>query len=115
MAEHLFRKKPVVVKAHHLGENESVEIRTLEGTLQGKPGDWVITGVEGEQYPCKDSIFRATYEPVVDTGAAVVPVPWPEEKRVLRIAHGFPCPVCQAHLLLDIRGEGVQGDEQKEG
>lgn len=28
------------------------------------PGDWVITGVQGEHYPCKPDIFTDTYEPV---------------------------------------------------
>lgn len=28
------------------------------------PGDWIITGVAGEHYPCKPDIFAATYEPV---------------------------------------------------
>ncbi len=27
-------------------------------------GDWIITGVQGEHYPCKPDIFAATYEPV---------------------------------------------------
>lgn len=27
-------------------------------------GDWAITGVEGEKYPCKDSIFKQAYEEV---------------------------------------------------
>lgn len=27
-------------------------------------GDYIITGVNGEQYPCKPDIFRKTYEPV---------------------------------------------------
>ena len=26
------------------------------------PGDWIITGVKGETYPCKPDIFAATYE-----------------------------------------------------
>jgi hypothetical protein len=26
------------------------------------PGDWIITGVQGEHYPCKPDIFAATYE-----------------------------------------------------
>jgi hypothetical protein len=38
-------------------------IKTLEGTMNVIPGDWIITGVQGEKYPCKDEIFRATYEP----------------------------------------------------
>jgi hypothetical protein len=38
-------------------------IDTLEGGHIVCPGDWVITGVAGERYPCKDGIFQATYEP----------------------------------------------------
>ena len=30
------------------------------------PGDWIITGVAGERYPCKPAIFEATYEAVPD-------------------------------------------------
>ena len=29
------------------------------------PGDWIITGVEGEVYACKPDIFEQTYEPAV--------------------------------------------------
>lgn len=25
-------------------------------------GDWIIRGVQGEFYPCKDSVFAATYD-----------------------------------------------------
>lgn len=32
--------------------------------VQIHPGDWIITGVKGEKYPCKPDIFEATYEPV---------------------------------------------------
>lgn len=38
-------------------------IDTLEGGHIVCPGDWIITGVAGEHYPCKDAIFQATYEP----------------------------------------------------
>lgn len=37
-------------------------IDTLEGGHIVCPGDWVITGVQGEIYPCKPDIFAATYE-----------------------------------------------------
>ncbi len=57
-----YRKKPVVVDAVRL--TRRVTIHTLEGEMVGEPGDWLITGVKGEQYPCKDEVFRATYEPV---------------------------------------------------
>jgi hypothetical protein len=38
-------------------------IDTLEGGHNVCPGDWVITGIKGERYPCKPDIFTATYEP----------------------------------------------------
>jgi hypothetical protein len=38
-------------------------IDTLEGGHIVCPGDWIITGVKGEVYPCKPDIFDATYEP----------------------------------------------------
>ena len=77
-----YRKKPVVIEAFRLGYDEppkwfyesdrldgiyedgSADIRTLEGVMRANKGDWVIKGVKGEIYPCKDDIFRATYEPV---------------------------------------------------
>ena len=46
---------------------EGYFIDTLEGPLHVSEGDWIITGVKGEQYPCKPGIFEATYEPVDST------------------------------------------------
>ena len=37
-------------------------ILTLEGAYEVSIGDWIITGVKGECYPCKPDIFEATYE-----------------------------------------------------
>jgi hypothetical protein len=39
-------------------------IDTLEGGHVVCPGDWIITGIKGEVYPCKPNIFAATYEAV---------------------------------------------------
>jgi hypothetical protein len=39
-------------------------IDTLEGGHIVCPGDWIITGVAGEHYPCKPDIFEKTYEAV---------------------------------------------------
>ncbi len=67
----LYRKKPIIIQA----EQTKVKrvIKTLEGDMVANPGDWIITGVEGEKYPCKPDIFAKTYEKVagVDVGAAV--------------------------------------------
>lgn len=35
------------------GPNDNVQVH---------PGDWIITGVQGEKYPCRPDIFEATYE-----------------------------------------------------
>lgn len=39
-------------------------VHTLEGPLRVSEGDWIITGVKGEKYPCKSDIFAVTYEKV---------------------------------------------------
>ncbi len=41
-------------------------IDTSEGRMKVSSGDWIITGIAGEKYPCKDEIFKATYELVED-------------------------------------------------
>ena len=38
-------------------------VNTLEQGHRVCPGDWIITGVKGERYPCKPDIFAATYDP----------------------------------------------------
>lgn len=37
-------------------------IDTLEGNHIVCPGDWIITGINGETYPCKPDIFEKTYD-----------------------------------------------------
>ncbi len=44
----------------------SHRISTLEGAHIVTSGDWIITGVKGEHYPCKPDIFYETYEEVTD-------------------------------------------------
>jgi hypothetical protein len=39
-------------------------IKTLEGWHEVTCGDFIITGVDGEVYPCKPGIFTRTYEKV---------------------------------------------------
>jgi hypothetical protein len=86
-----FRKKPVVIDAiQWKGDNliqvirftglntsashfkwdeyeqlvleEGLKIFTLEGKMSAGVGDWIIKGVKGEFYPCKEDIFNMTYE-----------------------------------------------------
>ena len=85
-----YRKKPVVIEARQLTDDNEDElaawsggqpaalydtsgdqpilkarliIPTLEGDHHAIPGDFIIKGVQGEFYPCKPDIFDATYEP----------------------------------------------------
>lgn len=39
-------------------------IDTLEGKHFISEGDYIITGIKGERYPCKPDIFKQTYEAV---------------------------------------------------
>jgi len=91
----MFRKKPVLVEAVQIvpenydeiekldgvtlvreeamsGEIGVIGIRveTLEGTMTGNVGDWIIRGIQGELYPCKPDIFAATYDELPD-GAGI--------------------------------------------
>ena len=60
-----YRKRPVVIEAEGpIAETRLID--TLEGTMRADVGDYIITGVKGETYPCKPDIFEATYEPVED-------------------------------------------------
>ena len=40
----------------------TMQIDTLEGSMQVSKGDYIIRGVHGEFYPCKPDIFDKTYE-----------------------------------------------------
>jgi hypothetical protein len=75
-----YRKKPVEIEATQwfkMGDHPAVRkpsinwddsesgwVDTLEGGHIVTPGDWIITGVKGEHYPCKPDIFEMTYEAV---------------------------------------------------
>lgn len=86
-----YRKKPAVIEAIRLNNDQMeaikiakwcggyvssdsdadgknmthyVAVKTLEGTMLGSPGDYIIKGVKSEFYPCKPDIFEQTYEAV---------------------------------------------------
>jgi hypothetical protein len=80
-----FKKKPITIEAMQLDGPETVQpivqwmnsattgwqtdpptiwIDTLEGRMTAEDGDWIVKGVAGEFYPCKDNIFIRTYQEV---------------------------------------------------
>lgn len=40
-------------------------IRTLEGIMEASIGDYIIKGIKGEFYPCKEDIFELTYDKTI--------------------------------------------------
>lgn len=44
-----------------INSNKIPYIQTLEGKHYISKGDYIVTGVEGERYPCKKEIFLKTY------------------------------------------------------
>lgn len=83
-----YRKRPVVIEARQLTPESAealikwcgglpivgsslgvngITIKTLEGPMTARHGDWIIEGVNGEFYPCKDDIFRKSYDLVGGT------------------------------------------------
>lgn len=52
-------KKNIPVEAYQT--KKPIDIQTLEGVMHANAGDWIVTGVEGEQWPVKKEIFEKTY------------------------------------------------------
>lgn len=80
------RKKPVIVEAVRITQSNITEVakwcggvvyppyvhvKTLEGTMTGHVGDYIIKGIKGEFYPCRADIFEETYEPEISTSVAL--------------------------------------------
>ena len=53
-------KKPIAIRCLRI--DEPFEVKTMEGVLRGKKGDWLMVGVNGEVYPCHHEIFEKTYD-----------------------------------------------------
>lgn len=59
-----YRKKPIIIYAKQM--DKPFEVKTLEGTMMGKAGDYLIIGVKGEEYPCDKEIFELSYDEVLE-------------------------------------------------
>ncbi len=72
----------------HCGETAEVHgwIFTMEGGHIVCPGDWIITGIKGERYPCKPDIFAESYEPADTRHAAPVVI---SEEMVNKVIQTF--------------------------
>lgn len=56
---HRYIKRPIAITAQRM--RESFSIMTREGTMTGRPGDYLVTGVMGEPYVIAADIFQQTY------------------------------------------------------
>ncbi len=87
----IYRKKPVDVVAYQITDNKNefmniiqwmgsdnvdgwdvlpsiLYIKTLEGIMKAKTGDYVVQGVRGEFWAVRQDIFEETYEKVMEVG-----------------------------------------------
>ena len=55
-------KRRIALEGNIPVETDTIDINTLEGTMNAIKGDFIIKGVQGEFYPCKPDIFEQTYE-----------------------------------------------------
>jgi len=54
-------KRPIVIHAKRI--DEDFRVNTLEGNYkQGKVGDYLMQGIDGELYICDGPIFEKTYD-----------------------------------------------------
>ena len=76
------RKKSVVVHAKQVGS--PFRVNSLEGDYaQGKEGDYLMTGVDGEHYICDQDIFHRTYEWVPDMPVCESAIPEHNSQELL--------------------------------
>lgn len=60
-------------------EGSAVIIPTPEGEMTANPTDWIIKGIAGEFYPCRNEIFEATYSEVTQDSEQAEAPPASEE------------------------------------
>ena len=60
IGEMRYRKKPIEIEAYQI--NEDFHVKTMEGTMKGKAGDYCIVGIRNELYVCNQEIFNETYD-----------------------------------------------------
>lgn len=53
-------KKPIPV--HAIQIDTAFFVDTKEGRMEGKAGDYLMMGIEGERYPCDKAIFEKSYD-----------------------------------------------------
>jgi hypothetical protein len=53
-------KKPIPIRCIQI--DAPFVVKTMEGELNGKKGDWLMIGIQGEVYPCDQKIFEKSYE-----------------------------------------------------
>lgn len=61
------KRNEVLINPIGINPETTMSIKTLEGTMEAKLGDFIIKGVKGEIYPCKPDIFALTYDKAPET------------------------------------------------
>lgn len=58
-----YYKRPMIIEARRVAHTEAV-VLTNAGVLSAKPGDWIVTGPNGDEWVVEATIFAKTYEAV---------------------------------------------------
>ena len=90
-------RKTTSIKAICMGQPFKVD--TLEGTMEGKKGDYLIEGVHGELYPCDAAVFSESYKLI---GRCSKPI-----ERAIVNGDGKISFVCSKHLLRTVNNNAV--------
>lgn len=64
--KNIFKCQDFCDKMKYNPDTNEYEIETLEGNHILTKGDYIIKGVKGEFYPCKEDIFLLTYDKIDD-------------------------------------------------
>jgi hypothetical protein len=52
---------PYIMRQGGIETTHAFQVKTLEGFMWAKYGDYIIKGIQGEFYPCKPDIFADSY------------------------------------------------------
>lgn len=98
---YIARRKPIIMMAERVTEQQVIE--TWEGARTAYPGDYIMTGVEGERWPVAAESFAQLYDVLEEsTGGRTLRV----RKKVRYV------PVYQTYRALDfeIRDENFHAE-----
>lgn len=63
----MYHKKPLVVDARQVTQEEYIDLVDSDAVLHAMPGDWLITDPDGRQWVVAQDIFSASYQAIPES------------------------------------------------